>query len=145
MKVELVEIDAVPDSLSSRWKVRALAIDDASPALAALDGWLVSEKADFKKIIKSLRFAAATQRVTDEKFVKKSANSDDGNVYEARADKGHARLMFFYCEEEKAIVCTNSFWKNRDNQNVAFTRCARFKELFEKHRNERKQDRKEKR
>jgi len=61
MKVELVEIGAVPDRASARWKVRALSIDGVSPALAALDTWLEREKADFKKI-RSLRYAAQVVR-----------------------------------------------------------------------------------
>ncbi len=49
MKLELVEIDAVPDSASARWKVRALVINGQSAALGALREWGESEPADFKK------------------------------------------------------------------------------------------------
>lgn len=142
MKVELIEIGAVPDGGSAHWKVRALSIDGVSPALTALDQWLSTNKSEFKKIIKSLRFAAQLHRVTDEKFVKKCANPAYGDVYEARAHRGHARLMFFYSDRDDAvIVCTNDFWKNQANQNTAFGHCAQFKTIFEKHYHERPKER----
>jgi hypothetical protein len=134
MQVELVEIAAVPDSPSARWKVRALSINGVSPALTALDAWGAREKSDFKKIIKSLRFAAQMHRVPNENYVKKCANPKYGDVYEARAPKGLARLMFFYCNsEECVIVCTNEFWKSHHGQDQAFAECAKFKALFEEH------------
>jgi len=75
--------------------------------------------------------------VTDEKLVTKCANPNHGNVYEARAHKGKARLMFFYSEEEEAvIVCTNPFWKGQGNQDGAFSTCAKLKSIFEKYYDE---------
>lgn len=132
MKIELWEIPNVPDAPSNPWKVRVLAIDGRSPALTALDGWAQKQAADFKKIIKSLRYASQTTRVHNEKFVKKCANPDHGDVYEARADKGHARLMFFYSPKDgSVIVCTNSFWKGQGSQDNAFGQCAKLKALFD--------------
>lgn len=134
MKIELWEIPTVPDAPSNPWKVQVLAIDGRSPALTALDEWSQRQVADFKKIIKSLRYASQTVRVHNEKFVKKCANPDHGDVYEARADKGHARLMFFYsAKHDSVIVCTNSFWKGQGSQDNAFGNCAKLKTIFDQY------------
>lgn len=134
MKIELWEIPTVPDAPSNPWKVRVLAFDGKSPALNSLDEWEQRQLADFKKIIKSLRHASQTVRVHNEKFVKKCANPDHGDVYEARADKGHARLMFFYSPRDgSVIVCTNSFWKGQGSQDNSFGLCAKMKALFDQH------------
>ncbi len=74
-------------------------------------------------------------RVRDEKLVTKCANPDYGDIHEARAHKGHARLMFFYSEREQAvIVCTNEFWKGKGSQDAAFARCAKLKQIYEQNR-----------
>ena len=131
MDLKLLEVEAVPDSPTDHWKVRAISVNGKAPALSTLSSWSKNEKADFRKIIKALRLAAATKkRVTDPRLVKKCATYD--GVYEARADKGSARLMFFYSEaEEMIIVCTDGFWKG-GNQDTAFKHCADFKSLFDK-------------
>ena len=127
-KLELVQIPSILDSSSHRWKVRALKIEGKSPALAKLVEWEKSEPENFKKIITSLRMAAREFRVTIRKYVAKCNNRD---VYEAIAHSMEARLMFFYSETEKAIICTNHCWKTSDNQDAAFSLCATFKALFE--------------
>lgn len=135
MGFELLEIPGLKASEQTRWKIRALALDGRSPALGALLEWQESEKADFKKIMKVLRMLGQVPRVHDEKKVKKSSNPDHEGTYEARADKGHARLMFFYCEEDESLViCTNHYWKGRGNQNMAFKQCSDLRTLYLKSR-----------
>lgn len=133
MKLELLEIPGVETSHQTSWKIRALAIDGAAPALDALLAWEKSEKADFKKIMKVMRIVGQSERVRDEKHVKKSSNADHENVYEMRAHRGHARLMFFYSEENDAVVvCTNFYWKGKGDQDIAFGQCSRLKQLCRK-------------
>lgn len=52
-----------------------------------------------------------------------------------RADKGSARLMFFYCEKsQSAVICTNSYGKSkssRKEQNQAFETCHNLKQIYE--------------
>jgi len=75
-------------------------------------------------------------RIRDEKKVKKSKNPKHDGVYEIRADKGSARLMFFYCEKtQAAVICTNTYWKAKDSkkeQDQAFERCHQLKQFYEK-------------
>ena len=130
-KVELVEVPAVPDFGGNVWKIRALSIGGKSPAMHLLSEWEKGEKQNFKKIIHSLKMAAREKRVTDRKWVAKCANSDLGEVYEAIAYTLEARMMFFYSEKERAIICTNGCWKPTKDQGTAFKHCADFKQLFD--------------
>lgn len=131
MPIVLEEIPGLTPGDQTCWQVRALAIDDRSPALAALDNWAQSAPADYKKILKVLRIVGQFRRVTDETKVTKCANPDIGDVYEIRAHKGHARLFFFYSDKgEAVIVCTNAFWKGKGSQQQAFATCAKFRDIY---------------
>lgn len=133
MTIELIEIPGLRAEEQTRWQVRALAFDGKSPALVALHQWKQTEFADFKKIMKVMRIVGGMPRVPDENKVKRSENPAHGEVYEMRANKGHARLMFFYSERDDAavVVCTNEYWKGKGSQDAAFARCAKLKQLYE--------------
>ena len=133
MPIELLEIPGLRADEQTRWQVRALAIDGQSPALAALGQWQKNANADYKKIMKVLRIVGGMHRVPDQNKVKRSENPAHGDVYEMRAHKGHARMMFFYSERDDAVVavCTNDFWKGKGSQDGAFARCAKLKQLYE--------------
>lgn len=109
-----------------------------SPALEALVDWSQNQKPDFKKIKKVLEIVGQTHRVQNEKHVKKSRNPNHENVYEIRADKGHARLMFFYSEEEGTAIfaCTNPYWKGEGSQDQAFETCNKLRLAYEKQKAE---------
>ncbi len=132
MKIGLLEIPRMNASQQTCWKIRALVVDGRAPALDALLTWRESEEADYKKIMKVMRIVGQRNRVQIEKYIKKSANPAHGDVYEMRADRSHARLMFFYSEDESIIVCTNSYWKNKGNQNIAFGHCAQLRLVYQK-------------
>jgi mRNA-degrading endonuclease RelE of RelBE toxin-antitoxin system len=136
MSVKLIDIPFIDGRIPPCWRVCALEIDGKSPALAALLEWQRRELEDFKKIVKVLRMQAGQrERLKDQKHVKKSANPKHGDVYEFRAHRGHARLMFFYDDRDrKVVVCTNSFWKEKGSQDQAFATAAVFKSLYEQKR-----------
>ena len=135
MKTRLVDIPCLDFAGTRVWQVKALVIDGKSPALEALSQWAVEELRDYKKIKKAIEIASQVTRTKDEKKVKKSQNPAHGQVYEFRADKGHARLMFFYDKiDGNMIICTNPYWKNRGNQDKAFALCSKLKDLYEKER-----------
>ncbi|MFP4166929.1 MAG: type II toxin-antitoxin system RelE/ParE family toxin [Opitutales bacterium] len=102
--------------------------------MEALADWSQHQKKDFKKIAKVIERVGQAHRVRDEKHVKKSRNPKHENVYEIRADKGHARLMFFYDDdaETAVFVCTNPCWKGSGNQDQAFETCNQMKLAYEK-------------
>jgi hypothetical protein len=133
MTIELKEIPGLDDVSQTEWKVRALAIDNVSPALSALHEWAEKENTDYRKIMKVVHLVGANKRVPNPNHVKKSENSEHGAVYEMRAHRGHARLMFFYSQKDgcAVAVCTNEYWKGKGNQNNAFAKCAQFKKLYE--------------
>jgi len=131
MRVELVDIEDVKEEWQTAHRVKALAVNGRSPALDALADWKKNQRADYKKIVKALRLAAANDRVLNENHVKWSP---DQGVGEMRAHRGHARLFFFYTEdEEEIVVCTNAYWKakpSRAEQDTEFRRCAQFKRIY---------------
>jgi hypothetical protein len=129
--IELLKIEGLNDSHQSVWQVRALAINGRSPVLTELLAWQKDSAADYRKIMKVLRIVGQFPRLTDSKKVKKSSNPKHHNIYEMRADKGHARLMFFYSEDDEAvIVCTTPYWKGRGNQANAFNQCAALQAIY---------------
>ena len=133
MTIELLDIPGLRAEEQTRWQVRALAFDGQSPALVTLRQWQQTEFTDFKKIMKVMRIVGGMHRVPDENKVKRGENPAHGEVYEMRAHKGHARLMFFYSERDDAavVVCTNDYWKGKGSQDAAFARCAKLKQLYE--------------
>lgn len=131
MTIELLEIPGIEARHQTEWKVRALTVDGKDPVRAALLRWKRQYPDDYKAIMKVIRLAAQQYRVKNQKHVKKSADDKHGNAYEMIAYTGVARLMFFYDEDEGAlIVCTNEFEKGRGDQNAAFQRCVAFRELY---------------
>ena len=119
------------------WKLRVLTLEKdnvkKSPALEALTDWAKNQKSDFKKIKKVILLVGQAKCVREPKHVKKSSNPKHENVYEIRADKGHARLMFFYSEDEGVpiFVCTNSHWKGKGSQDQALKNCNELKIDYE--------------
>lgn len=137
MKFDLKKVEGLSESDQTHWKIRTLIIDHkgkaTSPALEALEDWSKNHKADFNKIIKVMKRVGQTDRVRNPNHVKKCTNPDYENVYEMRADRGHARLMFFYSKKDNAAVavCTNKYWKGQGDQNKAFEYCDQLRRLYE--------------
>ncbi|MBU0676493.1 MAG: type II toxin-antitoxin system RelE/ParE family toxin [Verrucomicrobia bacterium] len=143
MRFKLKDIPGLDAAHQNRWRIKSLEIDGKNPVLAELAGWSSNAKADFNKIMKVMRYVGTQDRVRNKKHVKKSDNPKHGDVYEMRADKGSARLMFFYSERDRSVVvCTNTYWKAKDSkkeQDVAFDLCGHLKRLYEREAgNERK-------
>lgn len=138
MKLDLQEIPGLSQNDQTHWQVRVLVIETEgqrkSPALDALDEWKTNQRGDYNKIFKVMKRVAQTTRVRDPNHVKRSGNPDHGEVYEMRAHRGHARLMFFYARHEKTavVVCTNAHWKNKGSQDQAFGLCDQLKKLYDK-------------
>jgi len=135
MQLQLIDIPGLEPEYQTRWRVRILTIDGKSLVLPDLLEWRKNSSADFKKIMKVMRFVGQQDKVRDEKHVKKSDNPKHGDVYEMRAHKGSARLMYFYSKRDRTVViCTNTYWKAKDSkreQDQAFAICAHLKNLYE--------------
>jgi len=135
MTARLIQIPGVANHHQTVWQIRVLEINGRDLVLPTLAEWSKSSPADYKKIMKVLCMVGQVDRIRDEKKVKKSKNHE--HIYEIRADKGSARLMFFYCEgTQSAVVCTNTYWKTKSSQREqaqAFETCARLKKIYEQH------------
>jgi putative component of toxin-antitoxin plasmid stabilization module len=133
MTAKLIQIPGIANHHQMVWQVRVLEIDGRNLVLSDLAEWSKKSPADYKKIMKVLFMVGQQDRIRDEKKVKKSKNHD--GVYEIRADKGSARLMFFYDHStQSAVVCTNTYWKTKTSereQNNSFDLCARLKKIYE--------------
>jgi hypothetical protein len=135
MAVELIQIPGVTNHHQLVWQIRALQINGRNLVLGPLAEWERKSPGDYKKIMKVLSNIGQVDRIRDEKKVKKSSNTKHDGVYEIRADKGSARLMFFYCEIKQAVViCTNTYWKTKSSkkeQDQAFETCHKLKLIYE--------------
>jgi hypothetical protein len=135
MAIELIQIPGVTNHQQTHWLVRVLRINGRDLVLGSLVEWERNSPGDYKKIMKVLSMIGQVDRIRDEKKVKKSGNAKHDGVYEIRADKGSARLMFFYCEKsQSAVVCTNTYWKTKSSkkeQDQAFETCHKLKQIYE--------------
>jgi len=134
MSVKLEKIPGIRESEQTVWKVRALSWKGKNLALSALTDWEQNAKGDYKKIMKVLKMLGQFDRLRDPKKVKKSENEQHERVYEIRADKGNARLMFFYTKNKEVVVVTNPYWKTKQSkteQNAAFEICNKLRKYYE--------------
>jgi hypothetical protein len=137
MAVRLIEIPGIEAQHQRVWRIRVLEINGRNLVLEKLHEWSQKNQADYKKIMKVLRILGQHDRIRDPKKVKKSTNPDHGDVYEVRADKGGARIMFFYDRKDQSVVvCTNTYWKAKSSQreqDAAFERCNQLRKFYEHH------------
>ena len=135
MAIELIQFPGVTNHQQLVWQIRVLQINNRDLVLGPLAEWERKSPGDYKKIMKVLSIIGQVNRIRDEKKVKKSSNPKHDGVYEIRADKGSARLMFFYCEKTQvAVICTNTYWKtksSRKEQDQAFETCHKLKQIYE--------------
>lgn len=124
MAIKLIQVPGVTNHQQIIWKIRVLQINDKNLVLGYLADWQQKSFGDYKKIMKVLAMIGQVDRIRDEKKVKKSDNPKHDGIYEIRADKGSARLMFFYCgKSNSAVICTNTYWKakaSKKEQDQAF-------------------------
>lgn len=133
--VDLLDIPGLDEKYQTHWKIRALEVNGRSKALSALEEWQKKHQIEWKKIRKVLQLHGGQKVIRDPKKVRKNSNPQYGEVFEMKADKGNARLMFFYDDDDESIIiCTNSHWKGKGSQDTDFATCARLKELYFTHK-----------
>ena len=141
--IELREIRTVPSEWQVEHQIRALVVAGRTHSLGDLETWQTEQKEDWTKISRSIERACRNKRVFDPKCVKKDNYGGDKSkkrrdsgkppIYELRADKGQARVMFFYTpDEQEIIVCTNTYWKTGDakKQTRAFAKARRLRDVY---------------
>jgi len=141
MQVELRDIPDLGKEFQTVHRIQSLEVNGKNLALAALLQWKRECPADWKKLMKAVRYVGTTERrnIANPRYVKKCDNPAYGDVYEARADKGKPRLFFFYDENDETIViCTNAYEKDDSRrgksggQDAAFKLSAQMKEIYER-------------
>lgn len=134
--VKLVDIPEklLPKNFQKIYKLKCLSVNGRSPALTMLVDWARRERADFNKIIKVLKMVSASKEpLKNPKHVKTGSKPTQKEIYEVRADKGSARLFFFYVKPDEIVICTNTYWKTDGSvakQNSAFDVAAQMRELY---------------
>lgn len=137
--IELQDIPKLEDEHQAVHRIKALSIDGRNPALDALLRWKRDCLADFKKIMRAIKYVGTHERkdIHNPNYVKKCDNPDYEDVFEFRAHKGKARLFFFFSPLNQAVViCTNEHEKDdalrgkSSGQDAAFKRCDEMKKLY---------------
>lgn len=126
--LSLCIIKCVPRAQCKFWRITALEINGNCPVVSSLIAWRKNSEADFKAIKKVMIMVASQHRVATKKHVVKSRTCDE--IYEMRAGKLNARIMFFYSPKENLVVCTNPYEKNQPNQHAAFDLCENLRERY---------------
>jgi len=127
----LVDIMDVEDGWQTCHQLKALARDGKSRVLYELAMLKQQQEPDHKKLLRALRLAGENPRVTNPRHVKQGKVHKD--IYEMRADKGLARLMFFYAPPDETVVCTELFRKTdggKDGQDTAFRRSEAMRQAY---------------
>ena len=129
MKARLIEIPDVQVEWETEHRIRALEVNDRSPALTALRDWKRDSPADYKKIMATIKLVAGNDRVRTSR-VKRCWRAKE--LFEMRGDK--ARLFFFYTKDgDETVVVVGSYWKTKASareQNTAIDRAEKLRQVF---------------
>ena len=114
MKMKLVDIPNVPEAWKTFHTIKALSVEERNEVLSTLASWRIAQEAEYKKILYSIHLACSNKRLRSPKHV--VPDKKKRPVFELRANKGNARIMFFYEKDSDDIVCTNIYWKTSDDE-----------------------------
>ena len=139
MRIELQDIPGLSEDAQTVHKIMSMSVNGKNLARSALSTWKKNCPADWKKLLKAIRFVGTHERkeIQNCKYVEKCDNPKLGDVYEFRAHKGKPRLFFFFNPfDDSVVICTNSYKKDDSQrgktagQDAAFARCAEMKNLY---------------
>ena len=142
MVFKLENIPGLSDEEQCAHKIRALSLNGRNPVSAALLKWKRDCPADFKKIMRGIRFAVEHEKdeLLGTNYVERCDNAEYGELYEFRNNRCPLRLMFFFDENDQTlIVCTNDYQKSdaqrtkSGGQDTAFSKCAQLRDLYYEH------------
>lgn len=143
MRLGLHDIPGLSDENQTVHRIKTLSVNEKDRAREALGRWRKASNADWKKLMRSIRYVGTTRReeIRNTKYVKKCDNPKYQDVYEFRAQKGKPRLFFFYDQsDDTVVICTNDYEKDdsrrgkRGGQDAAFGLCFEMKKLYERTR-----------
>lgn len=138
--LSLEDITHFPKEWQKRYIFKALELNGRNFTQEALDAWQDRPGGDYGKILKVAKLVGEYARPLDPKHVK--ADEAKSGVYEMRADKDSARLLFFYAEPpeqysrlEGVVICLNDYWKAKQSkreQERAFETARQLKAMVER-------------
>jgi len=76
-------------------------------------------QSQYKKLVVTLRMIANNKKGTINDLSRIVPDRKHKEIYELKAKRKNARLFAFYDEsgpDSKLIICTNTYWKTRDNK-----------------------------
>ena len=97
--------------------VRALSVNDRCETLEYIEDLRKNHPQERKTLIRNLALVAQSQRVFDEKKVKKGIGVE--GVYEVRVHRGHSRLFFVYVPTSRGleiVLLTLGYFKSDDSK-----------------------------
>ncbi len=133
----LVDIPGLTEEDQTEWKIQCLSHKErngetVSPALDGLDQWRRKEKTEFGKLFRSIQYAGKNKFHLNQDRIRQDERKRGG--YEIKSTHCKCRLMFFYYQEQRTLICTNTYWKERNSkkrdQDQAFKLCADLKEKY---------------
>ena len=133
----LVDIPGLTEEDQREWRIQCLSLkkwngETVSPALDDLDRWQREEKTEFGKLLRSIKYAGTHKIHRRPDCIRQDERKRGG--YEIKSTHCKCRLMFFYHKKQKTLICTNTFWKERNSkkkdQDKAFKRCADLKKQY---------------
>lgn len=133
----LVDIPGLTEEDQTEWKIQCLSFkkwngETVSPALDDLGRWLREETTEFGKLFRSIKYAGTHKIHTIPDRIRRDKRKRGG--YEIKSTHCKCRLMFFYQREQRTLICTNTYWKERNSkkrdQDQAFKICADLKEKY---------------
>lgn len=116
--IELADIEEVPLEEQTLYGVKAMSQGGHSLALAEIASFKTKSIKDYRKIVNGLKICAQTPRGQFVKTPRVSADANGRPIYELKAQRGHARLFFFYATEgdDEVVIVTSGFWKTGSNK-----------------------------
>lgn len=137
-RLTLVDIPEISSDDQTCWKVKAIATIDAegnisSKVLETMLQWKQSNREDWDRIIKSLRYVSGNKRHENKSKVINDRRKQ--GVFEIRANRCVCRLISFYdTTREAVVICAFPYSKGKGHherdQDAAFAKCATIKTAY---------------
>ena len=139
MKYDLADIKGVPEFSQGLYQVKALCWEGGSLVLDALNAWKGTR--DHKKMIIGLRMMGNTPKAQMAETARVREDHKRRGIYELKALRLNARLMFFYdMIPAPRVIVTNDYWKagsskiERKQQEEAFDDAYELMKEFQEER-----------
>ena len=144
-KVELLDIECIPDKVFRYRCMKALSIDGKAPALDSLQEWKKSSQEDFRGIAEGIKMMCFNRVIPKTPRLVNCIGYP--GLVEIKAPRKNARLFCFVdnpgTSNEELVICTGAFWKkdgekkkSRERQNLSMKEAYRLRAIYLKSKRE---------